>query len=78
MGFEKEPFESLVKMRIFKVTPEFITEVRNEGITNLTVEDAVKMRIFKIDSEFIREAKADGVPLEVERLVQRKIGVARK
>jgi len=78
MGFEKEPFESLVKMRIFKVTPEFIAEVRNEGITNLTIEDAVKMRIFKIDSEFIREAKADGVPLNVEQLVQRKIGVARR
>jgi hypothetical protein len=77
MGFDKEPFESLVKMRIFKVTPEFITEVRNEGLTDLQVEDLVKMRIFKIDSEFIREAKADGVPLNVERLVQRRIGVAR-
>lgn len=77
MGFDKEPFESLVKMRIFKITPEFITEVRNEGLTNLVVEDIVKLRIFKIDSEFIREAKAEGVPLEVERLVQRRIGVAR-
>jgi hypothetical protein len=76
MGFEKEPFESLVKMQIFKVTPEFITEVRNEGLTNLQIEDLVKMRIFKIDAQYIREAKADGVPLEVERLVQRKIGVA--
>jgi hypothetical protein len=78
MGFEKEPFESLIKMRIFKITPEFITEIRNEGLTNLPIEDLVKLRIFKIDSEFIREAKADGVPLEVERLVQRRIGVARK
>ena len=78
MGFEKEPFESLVKMQIFKVTPEFLTEVRNEGLTNLRVEDVVKLRIFKIDGQFIREAKADGVPLEVERLVERKIGVARK
>ena len=78
MGFEKEPFESLVKMRIFKVTPEFIAEVRNEGITNLTIEEAVKMQIFKIDSEFIRQAKADGVPLDVEQLVKRKIGVARR
>lgn len=75
MGFEKEPFESLVKMRIFKVTPEFITEVRNEGLTNLDVEDLVKMRIFKIDGAFIRQAKADGVPLEVEKLVQKRIGV---
>jgi hypothetical protein len=78
MGFEKEPFESLVKMQIFKVTPEFITEVRNEGLTNLQIEDLVKMRIFKIDAQYIREAKADGTPLEVERLVQRKIGVAHR
>ena len=77
MGFDKEPFESLVKMQIFKVTPEFVTEMRNEGLTNVQIEDLVKLRIFKIDTEFIREAKADGVPLEVERLVQRKIGVAR-
>ena len=77
MGFDKEPFERLVKMQIFKVTPEFITEVRNEGFTNLEIEDLVKMRIFKIDSEFIRQAKADGVPLEVEALVQRRLGVAR-
>lgn len=75
MGFDKEPFESLVKMRIFKITPEFITEVRNEGLTNLDVEDLVKMKIFKIDSAFIRQAKADGVPLEVEKLVQKRIGV---
>ncbi|MGI8788817.1 MAG: hypothetical protein ACR2HG_13780 [Pyrinomonadaceae bacterium] len=75
MGFNKEPFESLVKLRIFKITPEFITEVRGEGLTNLDVEDLVKMKIFKIDSEFIRQAKADGVPLEVEKLVQKRIGV---
>jgi hypothetical protein len=78
MGFEKEPFESLVKMQIFKVTPEFISEVRNEGLTNVQVEDLVKLRIFKIDAQYIREAKADGTPLEVERLVQRKIGVGRR
>ena len=75
MGFDKEPFESLVKMRIFKVTPEFIAEARNEGLTNLDIEDLVKMKIFKIDSQFIRQAKADGVPLEVEKLVQKRIGV---
>jgi hypothetical protein len=75
MGFDKEPFESLVKMRIFKVTPEFISEVRNEGLTNLDVEDLVKMRIFKIDGEFIRQSRADGVPMDVEKLVQKRIGV---
>lgn len=78
MGFDKEPFESLVKMQIFKVTPEFITEMRNEGLNNLEIEDLVKLKIFKIDTDFIRAARADGVPLEVERLVQRRIGVARR
>lgn len=77
-GFGNEPFESVVKMRIFKITPEFIIEVRNEGFTNLDIEDLVKMRIFKIDSQFIREAKADGVPLDVEKLVQKRIGVWNK
>lgn len=78
MGFQKEPFENLVKMQIFKVTPEFISEMRGEGLNDLAIEDLVKLRIFKIDTEFIRAAKADGEPLEVERLVQRKIGVARR
>jgi hypothetical protein len=78
LGFDKEPFESLVKMRIFKVTPEFVAEARNEGLTDLSVEDLVKLRIFKIDGEFIREARAAGVPLEVEELVQKRIGVWRR
>lgn len=78
MGFDKEPFESLVKMQIFKVTPEFITEVRNEGLTNVVVEDIVKLRIFKIDGEFIRKAKSEGVPVDVESLVQRRLGFARR
>ena len=78
MGFAKESFEDLVKMRIFKVTPEFIAEARGEGLTNLSIEDLVKLRIFKIDGEFIRRAKADGVPLEVEKLVQKRIGVWEK
>jgi hypothetical protein len=78
MGFDKEPFESLVKMQIFKVTPEFLNEIRNEGLTINSVEDAVKLRIFKIDSEFIRQSRAEGIPLEVESLVQRRIGVARR
>ena len=78
MGFREESFESLVKLRIFKVTPEFVAEVRGEGMNDLSVEDLVKMRIFKIDADFIRRAKADGVPLEVEQLVQQRIGVRRR
>lgn len=77
MGFSNANMEDLTKLRIFKVTPEFLREVQAEGLTNLSVEDATKLRIFKIDAEFIRQAKAENVPLNVETLVQKKIGVYR-
>lgn len=77
MGFEKNQFEDLVKMSIFKITPAFVAEIRNEGLNNLSMEEIVKLKIFNIDAEFIRKAKAEGVPLNVERLVQRRIGVDR-
>ena len=77
MGFANESFDSLVKMQIFKVTPEFVAEMKNEGLNNLSVEDVVKLRIFKIDSDFVRQSRAQGVPLEVEQLVRRRIGVDR-
>lgn len=78
MGFKDSALEDLVKMRIFKVTPEFITEARNEGLQDLSIEDLVKMKIFNIDADFIRRARAEGVALNVEELVQRRIGVGRR
>lgn len=75
MGFEKELFETLVKMRIFKISPEFINGIRAEGLNEIDIEQIVKLRIFNIDAEFIRKARAEGVPLEVEKLVRKKIGV---
>ena len=64
-------------MSIFKITPEFVAEIKNEGLTNLSMEELVKLQIFKIDGAFIRQAKSEGVPLNVERLVQKRIGVDR-
>lgn len=76
-GFANEPFEMLVKMKIFKITPEFISEVRNEGFQNVELEELVKMKIFNINAEFIRKARSEGVPMDVEKLVQKRIGVYR-
>ena len=76
-GFSNEPFESLVKMRIFKITPEFINEIRSEGFEKIEIEQLVKFKIFNINSEFIRQARSEGVPMEVEKLVQKRIGVYR-
>ena len=78
MGFKNDSLEGLVKFRIFKVTPEFLNEVQAEGLRDLSAEDVVKLRIFKIDGEFIRQARAENVPVNVEDLVQKRIGVWRK
>jgi hypothetical protein len=75
MGFDKEPFESLVKMRIFKITPEFIREIQAENLKNLDIEDYVKMKIFKIDGDFIRKAKSEDPNVTIEEMVQMRIGV---
>lgn len=76
-GFNNISSEEAVKLRIFKVTPEFIREMRAEGLTNLSVEQATKLKIFNIDAAFIRQAKSENVPLNVESLVERRIGVHR-
>lgn len=75
MGFKTDSMEDMVKFRIFKVTPEFLNEVQSEGLRNLSAEEIVKLRIFKIDGAFIRQARAENVPIEVENLVKKKIGV---
>jgi len=78
MGFKDADMENLTKLRIFKVTPAFISEVQAEGLSNLSIEELVQMRIFKIDAAFIRQARTDGVPLKVEKLVEKRIGVWEK
>ena len=74
-GFPDLGMEDLVKARIFKVDAAFVGEVARMGFSREPMENLVKLRIFKIDADFIRRAKAAGVPLEVEKLVERRIGV---
>lgn len=74
-GFPNISSEEAVKLRIFKVTPEFVREMQTEGLANLSVEQATKLRIFNIDTNFIRQARAENVPINVEALVQKRIGV---
>ncbi len=75
MGFGEQTMENLVELRIFNVTPEFINEIRGEGLVNLSAKEIVKLRIFKVDAEFIRKARSENVKIDVESLVNRRIGV---
>ncbi len=75
LGFADQTMENLVELRIFKVTPQFIDELRGEGLVDLSTKDLVKLRIFKVDAEFIRKARSENVAINVESLVNRRIGV---
>jgi hypothetical protein len=74
-GFSDISSEEAVKLRIFKVTPEFVREMQTEGLSNLSVEQATKLKIFNIDVNFIRQARTENVPINVEALVEKRIGV---
>ena len=77
-GFKDFSVEELVKLKTFKITGAFIKEIQTEGFSKLSIEQLVKMKIFKIDGAFIRKARADKADLDVEDLVQMKIGIWRK
>jgi hypothetical protein len=68
-------FEDLVKYAIFKVTPEYLGDLRNAGLVDLSAADIVKLRIFHIDANYVRDAKAANPAITVKEIVKKKIKV---
>jgi beta-lactamase regulating signal transducer with metallopeptidase domain/predicted metallopeptidase len=66
--------ESIIKLKIHGVTPEFIESLRRAGFANLSIEKLVKLRIHGISEEYIRETqKASAEKLSLEDLIQLRI-----
>lgn len=77
-GFEQAGYHpdaaQLVKLSIFKVTPDFISQIGKLGYTNVPIHDLVQMRIFKVDPDYIRSMQARGLKdLTVAKLVRLRI-----
>jgi hypothetical protein len=47
MGFQPT-LDELVEMRIFHVTPDFISRMQARGLNNLTISKLVKIRVFQL------------------------------
>jgi hypothetical protein len=69
-----EPLDHYVSMRIFRVTPELVSELRSLGYDHLGYDDLIASRIHKATPEYIRAMKAAGCDrLSMEQLVATRI-----
>ena len=48
MGYQPS-LDELIQIRIFKVTPDFIRQMRERGFKDLTIAKLVQIKIFKLD-----------------------------
>jgi hypothetical protein len=69
----RETLEKYISMRIFKVTPESINELRQLGFDHLSADDLVTTRIHKVTPDYIRQMRATGWNLSLDELVSSRI-----
>jgi beta-lactamase regulating signal transducer with metallopeptidase domain/predicted metallopeptidase len=66
--------DTIIKMKMHGVTPEFVESMRRAGFGNLSVEELVKLRMHGIGEGYIKETqKASNEKLSIEDLIQLKI-----
>jgi bla regulator protein blaR1 len=66
--------ETIIKLKMHGVTPEFIESMRRAGFDNLSTETLVKLRIHGISEDYIKETqKASKEKLSLEDLIQLKM-----
>lgn len=64
----------IIKLKIFKVTEEYVDEISKAGYPGLPAEELIKFKIFKIDKPFIEKATSfAGSRPSPEKLIQLKI-----
>jgi beta-lactamase regulating signal transducer with metallopeptidase domain len=66
--------ESLVRLRMYNVTPEYIEAVKKAGYEDVTVRQITELKMHDITPDFIKQAqRMSGEKLSVRELVQMKI-----
>ena len=66
--------EKYLSMRIFRVTPELVRELRSLGYDKIDADDLVATRIHKVTPDYIRAMRAAGYPsLSLENLIASRI-----
>lgn len=68
-----ESLDQYLSMRIFRITPELVRELRDLGFRELSAEDLVSTRVHKVTPEYIRAMRAAGWNLSLDELTSSRI-----
>ncbi|HEX9163510.1 MAG TPA: hypothetical protein VF980_17520 [Thermoanaerobaculia bacterium] len=70
----RESADGYLQMRIFKVTPELVRELRGLGFDHISADDLVATRIHKVTPDYIRSMRAAGfADLSLEQFVESRL-----
>ncbi|HVS30523.1 MAG TPA: hypothetical protein VMS98_03615 [Thermoanaerobaculia bacterium] len=68
------PLDKYLAMRIFRVTPELVGELRSLGYDEVSAEDLISSQIHRVTPQYIREMRASGMTnLSLDKLVSTRI-----
>ena len=69
----RESMDKYTSFRIFRVTPELVSELRDLGYDHIDADDLVATRIHKVTPDYIRQMRAAGWKLSLDELVSTRI-----
>lgn len=65
--------DKYVAMRIFRITPDYIREMRSLGFNDLDADDVIATRIHKVTPDYVRQMRAAGWDLPLDDLQASRI-----
>ncbi len=73
LDYKNYKVRDLIQFQIHDVTPEYVNEIRTQGIQDLSVGEIVQARIHDVDPNFIKSVKVYGLDLELHEVIQMSI-----
>jgi beta-lactamase regulating signal transducer with metallopeptidase domain len=71
-GFENLSADDLIAMKVQGITPEYIHEIRAEGLKP-SADELVGMKVQGIDPEYIRSVRAMNLKMDIDSLIGMKV-----
>ncbi|MFT4664753.1 MAG: hypothetical protein ACI9XB_001701 [Gammaproteobacteria bacterium] len=70
LKYKNYKVRDLIQFQIHDVSPEYVNEIRTQGVIDLTVEEIVQARIHDVDPTFIKSVKEYGLDLYLQEIIQ--------